>query len=128
MRSRPASGYGEWLHGEAVAAGMVLAAELSRRVSGLAAADASRLSSACSVALRLPPRPPPIPVARWLELMGRDKKATGGVLRFVLLEALGRAIVRTGVDDADAARGDRALGSRNTRRRREGAVRVRSTS
>ena len=94
-----AAGYGEWLHGEAVAVGMVLAAELSRRVSGLAAPDASRIERLLGRA-RLPQRPPPIPVARWLELMGRDKKATGGVLRFVLLEALGRAIVRTGVDEA----------------------------
>jgi 3-dehydroquinate synthase len=94
-----AAGYGEWLHGEAVAAGMVLAAELSRRVSGLAASDASRIEHLLGRA-RLPQKPPPIPVTRWLELMGRDKKTTGGVLRFVLLEALGRGIVRTGVDEA----------------------------
>jgi 3-dehydroquinate synthase len=97
-----AAGYGEWLHGEAVAAGMVLAAELSRRVSGIAASDASRIEHLLGRA-RLPQKPPPIPVTRWLELMGRDKKTTGGVLRFVLLEALGRAIVRTGVDEPRCA-------------------------
>jgi 3-dehydroquinate synthase len=94
-----AAGYGEWLHGEAIAAGMVLAAELSHRATGLAAADVARIADLLGRA-RLPQRPPPIPVARWLDLMGRDKKATGGALRFVLLEALGRAVVRTGVDDA----------------------------
>ncbi len=94
-----AAGYGEWLHGEAVAAGMVLAAELSRRVTGLPAADAERLALLLAEA-RLPVAPPKIPTARWIELMSRDKKAQGGAMRFVLLEALGRATVRSDVDPA----------------------------
>ncbi len=94
-----ATGYGQWLHGEAVAAGMVLAAELSRRVTGLPADDALRLVRLLE-ASHLPVAPPPIPAARWLELMARDKKAEGGAMRFVLLDALGRAIVRSGVDEA----------------------------
>jgi len=94
-----AAGYGTWLHGEAVAAGMVLAADLSRRVTGLAADDAARIALLVARA-RLPEKPPAIPKSRWLELMGRDKKTVGGALRFVLLEALGRAVVRTGVDEA----------------------------
>ena len=49
---------------------------------------------------RLPVAPPPIPAARWLELMARDKKAQAGAMRFVLLDALGRATVRSGVDEA----------------------------
>jgi len=94
-----AAGYGEWLHGEAVAAGMVLAAELSRRVTGLPADDARRLVRLLEDS-RLPVAPPPIPAARWFELMARDKKAQAGAMRFVLLDALGRATVRSGVDEA----------------------------
>jgi 3-dehydroquinate synthase len=95
-----AAGYGEWLHGEAVAAGMVLAAELSRRVTCLAADEAKRLTHLLAQA-RLPIQPPPIPYDRWVELISRDKKSAGGVVRFVLLEALGRATVRSGVADGD---------------------------
>ena len=94
-----AAGYGEWLHGEAVAAGMVLAAELSRRVTGLAPDEVPRIARLLERA-RLPIAPPPIPAARWVELMARDKKVAGGAMRFVLLEALGRATVRAGVDEA----------------------------
>jgi len=94
-----AAGYGAWLHGEAVAAGMVLAAELSRRVTGLPAADAERLARLLAE-VGLPVAPPRIPQARWIELMSRDKKAQGGAMRFVLLEALGRASVHSDVDPA----------------------------
>ena len=95
-----AVGYGEWLHGEAVAAGMVLAAGLSARVSGLAMGDAARLTRLLERA-HLPVQPPRIPYDRWVELIGRDKKTTGGATRFVLLEALGRAAVRADVSAAD---------------------------
>jgi 3-dehydroquinate synthase len=94
-----AAGYGAWLHGEAVAAGMVLAADLSCRVTGLAADDAVRIARVLARA-RLPQKPPAIPPGRWLELMARDKKTAGGALRFVLLESLGCAVVRSGVDEA----------------------------
>jgi 3-dehydroquinate synthase len=95
-----AVGYGEWLHGEAVAAGMVLAGKLSRRVTGLGADDAARLATLLDRA-RLPVRPPPIPYERWTDLIARDKKTTAGAARFVLLEALGRATMRSGIADAD---------------------------
>jgi 3-dehydroquinate synthetase len=72
---------------------------LSRRVTGLPADDASRLVRLLE-ASHLPVAPPPIPAARWLELMARDKKSEGGAMRFVLLDALGRATVRSGVDEA----------------------------
>jgi 3-dehydroquinate synthase len=89
-----ASGYdGSWLHGEAVAAGMVLAAELSVRVSGLAPADGARVQELLRRA-QLPVRAPPFGVRRYLELMGRDKKVEAGRLRFVVLQALGHAAVR----------------------------------
>jgi 3-dehydroquinate synthase len=95
-----ATGYGTWLHGEAVAAGMVLAAGLSRRVTKLPADDADRLVRLL-VRARLPVRPPALAFERWSELMARDKKVAAGVMRFVLLDALGRARVRAAIGDAD---------------------------
>ena len=86
-------GYGEWLHGEAVAAGMVLAAQTSARLGLLPTADVARLSALIARA-GLPVAAPALGFDRWLELMGRDKKVEGGALRFVLLDALGRARVR----------------------------------
>ena len=91
-----AEGYGTWLHGEAVAAGMVLAARLSERVCGLRAGDRDRIMRLVD-ASDLPTSPPKMAPARWLELMSRDKKVTDGAMRFVLLEALGRAVVRSDV-------------------------------
>ncbi len=87
------SGYGRWLHGEAVGVGMSMAADLSRRLSMLDAASCARLADAVRAA-RLPQRAPRWPAQRWLELMSIDKKAEQGTPRFVLLEALGRATVR----------------------------------
>ncbi len=83
-------GYGEWLHGEAVAAGMIMAAELS----GLEAADLSRLKNLVAAA-GLPTEPPAIARERWLEAMGLDKKVQQKKLRFVLLRSLGEAYVST---------------------------------
>ncbi|MBM3367220.1 MAG: 3-dehydroquinate synthase [Betaproteobacteria bacterium] len=91
-------GYGEWLHGEAVAAGMVLAAELSARVGNLAAADTARVR-ALLLRARLPVRGPALGAERYLQLMQVDKKAARGRVRFVLLEAIGRASLRDGVDE-----------------------------
>jgi 3-dehydroquinate synthase len=96
-----ASGYdGSWLHGEAVAAGMVLAAELSARVSGLAPADGARVQALLRRA-RLPVRAPPLGAGRYLELMGRDKKVESGRLRFVVLQALGHAALRGDIPRED---------------------------
>lgn len=97
-----AAGYGAWLHGEAVAAGMSIAARLSARVCGFAAADAQRLDALLARA-RLPLVPPALSRERWLDLMARDKKVESGRIRFVLLEALGRAVVRGGVAPEDLA-------------------------
>lgn len=94
------TGYGAWLHGEAVAAGMIMAAELSRRVTGLPVADNDRLRALVARA-GLPVRPPSLPIARWLELMLRDKKVDGGRMRFVLLGALGSGLVRGNVAPDD---------------------------
>ena len=85
-------GYGKWLHGEAVAAGMVLAARLSARLGKIDSREAERLARIVA-ALGLPVDPPPMPASRWLEFMGRDKKNQGGHITLILLEALGRAAI-----------------------------------
>jgi 3-dehydroquinate synthase len=95
-----AQGYGEWLHGEAVGAGMVCAARLSERVTGLDVSQTARLVALVARA-GLPTSPPRIAPSRWLELMQRDKKVQAGALRFVLLERLGQAVVRGDVAHAD---------------------------
>jgi 3-dehydroquinate synthase len=85
-------GYGEWLHGEAVAAGMVMAATLSARLGLIAAADVARLRALLQAA-RLPVDPPALGAERYLALMRHDKKVLAGAIRFVLLRALGEAFV-----------------------------------
>jgi 3-dehydroquinate synthase len=86
-------GYGNWLHGEAVATGMVMAAELSARVGTLRREDAARVKALVDRA-GLPVRGPALPLENYLELMQVDKKAADGKPRFVLLEGLGRAVLR----------------------------------
>ena len=81
---------------------MVLASRLSTRVAGLAVADAERVMALVARA-NLPVEPPRLPLARWLELMSHDKKVQSGVIRFVLLDALGHAIVKRGVEEAALA-------------------------
>jgi 3-dehydroquinate synthase len=87
-----ASGYGNWLHGEAVAAGMVLAADLSLRLGWLTASDSTRIIGLLR-RFELPVQAPRISAQRALHSMGLDKKVLGGKLRLVLLRALGRAEV-----------------------------------
>ena len=87
-----ASGYGTWLHGEAVAAGMALAARFSARRGRIPAAHADRLVALIE-RLGLPVRPPALPLGQWLDLMGRDKKNVGGAITLILLDELGRAAV-----------------------------------
>jgi len=84
-------GYGKWLHGEAVAAGMAMAADLSARHGWLDAADVARIRTLLTKA-RLPVDPPEeISRERFLELMAVDKKAFDGGLRLILLDAIGAA-------------------------------------
>jgi len=92
-------GYGTWLHGEAVAAGMVLAAELSQQMGHVTRSDVSRLVELLARA-KLPVSPPDLGVERYLELMGHDKKVTGGKIRFVLLKTIGEAFVTDLVPEA----------------------------
>jgi 3-dehydroquinate synthase len=91
------TGYGSWLHGEAIAAGMVMAAELSLRLNLLGNAELTRVKSLIAKA-GLPTAGPALAPQRLMDLMAGDKKAAQGKLRFVVLEALGRAALRVGVD------------------------------
>ncbi len=91
-------GYGKWLHGEAVAAGMVLGARLSQALGLVPAAVPERLVSLLRRAA-LPVEAPALGVDRWISLMRSDKKAEAGEIRFVLLDGPGRAIVRAAPDD-----------------------------
>ena len=87
------TGYGAWLHGEAVAAGMLMAADLSCRLGWLGAADRDRVERLLIQAC-LPTRSPAgLSSERLLELMAVDKKVMHGRLRLVLLQAIGKAIV-----------------------------------
>jgi len=85
-------GFGAWLHGEAVAAGCVLAACLSRRMGLLGEDDVERIVALYRRA-KLPTGPPDLGVGRYLELMGQDKKVEQGRVRLVLLERIGSAFV-----------------------------------
>ncbi|MEQ8954313.1 MAG: 3-dehydroquinate synthase [Gammaproteobacteria bacterium] len=87
-----ATGYGTWLHGETVAMGMVMAADLSARMGWLQWDDAWRIRQVLENGYKLPVIPPAsISVSRYLELMASDKKVAAGKIRFVLLQAIGAA-------------------------------------
>jgi len=86
------AGYGEYLHGEAVAIGTVLAAGLSQRLGWLSAADVQRVRALLE-ALGLPVAAPKLGVERTLELMRLDKKVLKGQLRLVLLRRLGEGVI-----------------------------------
>lgn len=85
-------GYGAWLHGEAVAAGTMMAAELSRQLGWLGEGDVTRIESLHRRA-GLPVLGPQLGAAKYLELMAHDKKVEAGRLRLVLLERIGRAVI-----------------------------------
>ena len=90
-------GYGEWLHGEAVGCGMVMAAHLSQRLGGVDAAFVARLTALIERA-GLPVQGPALGAERYLSLMRVDKKSEGGEIRFVLLDRPGSAVVRAAPD------------------------------
>ncbi|MDP1863080.1 MAG: 3-dehydroquinate synthase [Thiobacillus sp.] len=89
-------GYGNWLHGEAVAAGMVMAVETSQRLGWLTEADVARTRALIRTA-GLPDEAPDLGVDTWLEYMGHDKKVEGGKMRFVLLKKMGEAVITADV-------------------------------
>jgi len=86
-------GYGEWLHGEAVGAGMCMAAELSGRLGWLDERDLTRVSSLVKRAGLPTEAPVTLGTERFLELMAVDKKVLDGRLRLVLLRGIGAAVV-----------------------------------
>lgn len=93
-------GYGAWLHGEAVATGMLLALELSARRGWISSSDVADFRELL-LGMHLPVQPPPdLQADDFLALMSRDKKVVNGRLRLVLLEAIGAARI---VDDATEA-------------------------
>lgn len=85
-------GYGEWLHGEAVATGMVMAADLSQRIGWISAKDLARTKNIIQRA-NLPIVCPQIPLDDFLAYMAHDKKVLNGQLRLVLMRAVGQAII-----------------------------------
>jgi 3-dehydroquinate synthase len=93
-------GYGVWLHGEAVAAGMIMAARLSTRLGMCSATDTERLLQLIQRA-GLPTAPPASLAGRFVALMARDKKANDAGLRHVLLNRLGEAVLVSNVDQSD---------------------------
>jgi 3-dehydroquinate synthase len=96
-------GYGTWLHGEAVAAGIVMAARLSQHLGLLGAPEVARVAALLERA-RLPVHAPDLGIARYLQLMGMDKKVEGGRMRFILLRGIGSALLTAEVSlDALAA-------------------------
>lgn len=93
-----AMGYGQWLHGEAVAAGMVMAAELSRQMGWLKDADVAYTRSIIQQA-NLPTDPPEeMTSEQFNTIMAVDKKVLDGVLRLVLMKELGKAVVTSDFD------------------------------
>ena len=85
-------GYGVWLHGEAVATGMVMAADLSQRMGWISAEDLERTKKIIQRA-HLPVKCPAIPLDEFLAYMAHDKKVLNGQLRLVLMKSLGQAVI-----------------------------------
>ncbi len=92
-----AMGYGVWLHGEAVAAGILLAADLSQRMSWLNDMDMKRIH-ALLTASRLPLRAPNLGAEKYLNLMANDKKVADGKIRLVLQQGIGKAVITSNYD------------------------------
>jgi len=97
-----AMGYGVWLHGEAVAAGTMMAADLSQRMGWLSAAEVARIHALLTKA-KLPLDPPELGADKYLELMQMDKKVADGKIRLVLQQGIGKSVI-TSDYDADKLR------------------------
>ncbi|HBV21078.1 MAG TPA: 3-dehydroquinate synthase [Nitrosomonas sp.] len=92
-------GYGVWLHGEAVAAGTIMAAELSRRMKLINEVDVARIRK-IFVQAELPVAAPRLAPEKYLELMALDKKVSAGKARFILLNRIGEAVMRADIPPA----------------------------
>jgi 3-dehydroquinate synthase len=86
-------GYGEWLHGEAVGCGMVMAADLSARLGHISKTDAQRLKRIIA-SMHLPISPPKLGSQRFMELMQVDKKTEAGQIRYITLGSIGAARIQ----------------------------------
>ena len=86
-------GYGEWLHGEAVGCGMVMAADLSARLGQISKIDAERLKRIIA-SMHLPIAPPKLGSQRFMELMQVDKKTEAGQIRYITLGSIGAARIQ----------------------------------
>jgi 3-dehydroquinate synthase len=94
------AGYGEWLHGEAIAAGICMAAGFSARLGNLATTDVVRIRSLLAT-LKLPTAPPNIGLDDFMAAMSIDKKVIAGQIRLVLLRDIGSAEVTADYPSAD---------------------------
>src|SRR5262249_25523118 len=92
------TGYGAWLHGEAIAAGMVIASELSALMGHLKKTEVARIRDLLTRA-GLPTKGPALAAERLIEAMALDKKAAKGKTRYVLLESIGHAALRGDIDE-----------------------------
>ncbi len=93
-----AMGYGEWLHGEAVSVGMLMAAKLSAKMGWISVQDVT-YTRALLLKANLPVEPPKSMTAeRFMDIMAMDKKVQNGVLRLVLMQDLGKAVVTSEFD------------------------------
>jgi 3-dehydroquinate synthase len=91
-------GYGEWLHGEAVGCGMVMAADLSVRLGHLDDVARKRLVAVITAA-HLPTCAPALGEARYMDLMKVDKKAEAGAIKFILLKRFGEPLISVVPED-----------------------------
>lgn len=92
-----AMGYGVWLHGEAVAAGTMLAADLSKRMGWLTSEEITRIHELLTNA-KLPLDAPKLGVEKYLDLMQLDKKVSDGKIRLVLQQGIGKSVITSDYD------------------------------
>ena len=92
-----AMGYGVWLHGEGVAAGTVMAADLSQRMGWINTTDFARIKASFQSA-NLPIVPPSLGVEKYLDLMALDKKVENGKIRLILQKDIGKSVITSDYD------------------------------
>jgi 3-dehydroquinate synthase len=92
-----AMGYGVWLHGEAVATGMVMAAHLSKLMGWVKREEFTRIIKLLKEA-KLPTEPPKISEEQYMKLMSMDKKVVDGKIRLVLQKGIGNAVITSDYD------------------------------
>lgn len=92
-----AMGYGVWLHGEAVAAGTIMAADLSQRMGWLNSQEVDRITN-IMIAAKLPTKAPDLGVEKYLQLMQLDKKVADGKIRLILQQGIGKSVITSDYD------------------------------